>query len=78
MVKNKSVILTTRIASFILVLLGIVSICGGFKGTWDWSLFMYYTIQSNTLVLILFGYLIMKPILNIKASSETTNQSNRL
>ena len=75
MVKNKSVILTTRIASFILVLLGIVSICGGFKGTWDWSLFMYYTIQSNTLVLILFGYLIITTIISIRTCSELIDQT---
>jgi hypothetical protein len=75
MIKNKSVILTTRIASFIIVLLGIVSICGGLEGKWDWSLFMYYTIQSNTLVLIMFCFLIVKTIESIKDGSESIKKT---
>ncbi len=70
MIKNKAIILATRISSFIVVLLGIISIGGGFKGKWNWSLFMYYTVQSNTLVLLMFGYLIVRTIISIKNKSD--------
>lgn len=71
MLKNKYIESATRIVSFFFVLSGILATCGFFKGHWDWSLFMYYTVQSNTLILFMFGYLSVATLKSINSEGKT-------
>lgn len=59
-----------RTISFIIALTGILATCGLFKGVWRWSSWMYYTIQSNVLIILLFGYLVIASIKSIMVEGK--------
>jgi hypothetical protein len=60
MIKNRIFALSYRIVAFILCLLGILAAFGIFSGQFYETALLYYTEQSNILVLIFFGVVIYK------------------
>jgi hypothetical protein len=66
MKNNRAFALLYRCAAFLLCLLGILGILGLFRGELGWSGLLYYTIQSNILVLAMLGALVVKTAFAIK------------
>jgi hypothetical protein len=66
MKNNRIFAIFYRSAAFILCLCGILDILGLFRGGLGWSGLLYYTIQSNILVLAMFGVLTAKTALAVK------------
>jgi len=60
MIKNRIFALCFRVAAFLVCLSGVVVNIGVFKGAFEGVSLLYYTIQSNLLVIILLGVLIFK------------------
>ena len=60
MIKTRWIVLIWRVAAFALVLCGLLSKLGVFAGNFDPHPLLYYTSQSNVLVLVLFGFLAVK------------------
>jgi hypothetical protein len=74
MVKNRIFALSFRAAAFVLCLVGILSILGVFNGRFDGNALLYYTVQSNLLVLVMFGFLVFKTAKSLKQDGK--NGSN--
>jgi hypothetical protein len=66
MIKNRIFALSFRIAAFVLCLAGILSVTGVFKGRFHGGALLYYTLQSNILVLFMFGLLIFETAKSLK------------
>ncbi|MDR2421313.1 MAG: Pr6Pr family membrane protein [Oscillospiraceae bacterium] len=62
---NRIFALCFRFAAFALCLLGILDTLGAFRGAIWWSGLLYYTTQSNLLVLAMFGALSVRTALAI-------------
>jgi hypothetical protein len=64
--KNRIFALCFRLASFVLCFLGILATMGVFAGRTSWSILLYYTTESNILVLVMFGVLIVRTAADLK------------
>lgn len=71
-----------RLAAFIyrsvawaITLFGLLSHVGVFRGAINLSLFVYYTIQSNALVLLLFSYLSIRTLIDLIKNGKTGNST---
>jgi hypothetical protein len=73
---NRVLALCYRAASFALCLCGILDITGVFKGAAiSWEMLLYYTTESNILVLIMFGVLALKTAADIKKNGVAGSAS---
>jgi hypothetical protein len=63
---NRIFALCYRLIAFILCLIGILYTTGAFSGEIQWTMFLYYTTESNILVLIMFGLLAVKTARDLK------------
>ncbi|MDR0976125.1 MAG: hypothetical protein LBM01_04205 [Christensenellaceae bacterium] len=66
MIKDRLFALIFRAAAFVIVLAGLLDTVGVFSGEFTPVSFFYYTIQSNILILGLFGYLTIKTAIAYK------------
>lgn len=66
MIQNRVVALVFRGCAFFLILFGLLAEIRVFSGDFDPGLFMYYTVQSNILGLILFGMLTIRTAKGLK------------
>ena len=73
MIKNRVFALVFRIAGFFFALAGIFSSIGVFSRGLNLKMLMYYTIQSNIFVIVLFGILIVKTIIGLKKDGKSGN-----
>jgi hypothetical protein len=60
MIKNRVFALVYRIIAFVVSLFGVLWATGMFKGEFHGVILLYYTIQSNLLVVAMFGALVFK------------------
>ncbi|MDR1533234.1 MAG: hypothetical protein LBS62_13820 [Clostridiales bacterium] len=63
---NKIFALVFRCAAFILCLTGILKTAGVFDGRLNAEIFLYYTVESNILVLVTFGIFIAKTAADLR------------
>lgn len=63
---NRIFALCFRLFSFVLCLFGILITMGAFSGRINWSILLYYTTESNILVLIMFGVLSVMTAVDLK------------
>jgi hypothetical protein len=68
---NRVFALVYRSIAFILCLVGVLDTTGVFKGTFNGEMLLFYTTESNVLVLIMFGILIVKTALSIRREGTT-------
>jgi hypothetical protein len=73
---NRVVILCYRAVAFILCLIGLLDTTGVFRGTFNGEMLLFYTTDSNILVLIMFGILIVKTIGDIKEKGIVGSSSH--
>ena len=73
MLKNKIFALTFRIFGFFFALSGVFSSIGVFGGELSFKMLMYYTIQSNIFVVVLFGILVVKTAIGLKNDGKHGN-----
>jgi hypothetical protein len=66
MKNNRILALCYRCAAFILCLLGILDTAGVLRGAPSWTILLYYTTQSNILVLAMLGALLVRTAIAIK------------
>jgi hypothetical protein len=71
MVKNKVFALCFRAAAVVLTVLSLMSIIGVFDGKFSWHSFLFYTIQSNVLVLAVFIFLTVSMARALKDAKKT-------
>jgi hypothetical protein len=64
--RNRIFALIYRIAAFLLCLFGILSTLGVFAGMFSWKILLFYTTESNIIVLLMFGYLAARTAVDIK------------
>ncbi|MDR2665693.1 MAG: Pr6Pr family membrane protein [Oscillospiraceae bacterium] len=64
--ENRIFALCYRCAAFMLCLAGILATAGAFAGRFNWRMLLYYTTESNIMVLAMFGALIAKTAAGIK------------
>jgi len=70
MVKNRIFALCFRAVAFVVCIIGILFNIGLFDGALDGVGLLYYTLQSNILVIILFGVLIFKTAQGLKREGK--------
>ncbi len=73
MIKTRWVVLVWRIAAFSLVLCGLLYRLGAFAGGFEAESLLYYTFQTNLLVLLLFGYLVIRTALDMPYGGKAGN-----
>lgn len=66
MIKNRFIALISRCVCFIICFFGIIDTMGAFGGRFSGASLMFYTVQSNILVLLMFGLLIFKTSVTLK------------
>ena len=66
MIQNRRFSLVFRICALLIGIIGVMSQIGIFKGKISFSSFMYYTIQSNLLVIVLFIMLTIKTVISLR------------
>jgi len=76
MIKNKNFAFVFRLAALMIALIGLLSRIGVFKGTLSFDSFMFYTIQSNLLAVVLFIYLSVRTAMSLKAGFKSNLQDN--
>jgi hypothetical protein len=59
----------------VLCLLGLLDVAGILRGTPSWTIFLYYTVQSNILVLAMLGALLVKTIIAVKRGGAAGRSS---
>jgi hypothetical protein len=64
--KNRIFALSYRIAALLLCLFGILITMRVFTGNINWQILLFYTTESNIIVLFMFGYLIVRTVKDIK------------
>lgn len=70
-IKNRHALLIYRGLLALLALYGILSTAGVFKGSFSSVVFVFYTVQSNALVAILFLYLFIRGALRLNKGGYT-------
>ena len=75
MLKSRIFALSFRIAFFLLCVAGILAQIGVFSGSINLTNFLYYTLQSNILVLVLIGVLIYKTAVGLKREGKNGSSS---
>ncbi|MDR2156768.1 MAG: Pr6Pr family membrane protein [Clostridiales Family XIII bacterium] len=60
MKNNRIFALCYRLAAFLLCLAGVLHTLGVFDGRFQWKMMLYYTIESNILIVLMFGFLSAK------------------
>ncbi len=73
MIKTRWIVLLWRASAFALILCGILSKLGVFAGKFDAHPLLYYTSQSNLLVLVLFGFLTVKTAIDMPCGGKAGN-----
>jgi hypothetical protein len=73
---NRIVVLCYRAVAFVLCLIGLLDTTGVLRGTFNSELLLFYTTDSNILVLIVFGILIVKTIGDIREKGSTGPSSH--
>jgi hypothetical protein len=68
---NRIFALVYRSIAFILCLIGVLDTTGVFKGTFNGEMLLFYTTESNVLVVIMFGVLIAKTAIGIRREGTT-------
>jgi len=66
MIKNKIFALVFRAASLLFAIIGLLVITGVFRGNFQPKMLVYYTIQSNILVVVLFAMLTVRTALGLR------------
>ncbi|MDR0446061.1 MAG: Pr6Pr family membrane protein [Oscillospiraceae bacterium] len=66
MKNNRGIALGYRAVAFLLCLAGILETLGVFRGAVWWTGLLYYTVQSNILVLLMLGALLVKTALAVR------------
>lgn len=66
MIQNRKFALIFRISALLIACAGVLSITGGFRGEFSSAQFMYYTIQSNLVAIVLFGMLVVATVKNVR------------
>ena len=69
MIQNRRIALVFRICALLLAIAGVAAQMGVFKGSVSFAGFMFYTIQSNLLVIILFVLLVVKTAKSLRESA---------
>jgi hypothetical protein len=68
---NRIFALCYRLAAFVLCLAGILSTMDVFGGQFHWKALLYYTVESNILILFMFGFLATKTALDLRRNGIT-------
>ncbi|MCL2671397.1 MAG: Pr6Pr family membrane protein [Clostridiales bacterium] len=66
MIKNKPLALAYRAAALLFALTGLLSQLGIFSGEFHPSMFLYYTLQSNVLAVVLFAMLTTRTAISLR------------
>ena len=66
MVQNRRFALAFRLIVLLFAIAGVLAQIGVFKGSVAFGTFMYYTIQSNLLVIVLFAMLVIRTAKSLK------------
>jgi len=66
MVKDKRFALGFRFAALTVAVTGFLAMMGVFGGGWNFSVLAFYTLQSNVLVIVLFGMLIVRTVVGLR------------
>ncbi|VEU79826.1 Pr6Pr family membrane protein [Haploplasma axanthum] len=70
--------LTYRVIGFVIALTGVLVHLGIFSGSISFGTLLYYTVQSNIVVLVFFGYLIYKTVNTLKNNEQETSFKPRI
>lgn len=70
MIQNRIAALVFRVGGFLFALVGLLTHIDIFSGNLNVGLFMYYTIQSNILALIMFGILAIRTIKGLREDGK--------
>ncbi len=73
MIKTRWIVFVWRFAAFVVMLCGLLSKLGVFVGKFDAHPLLYYTSQSNILVLVLFGFLTVKTAVDMPYGGKAGN-----
>jgi hypothetical protein len=68
---NRLFALGYRIVAFVACLVGVLDTTGVFKGTFNGEMLLFYTTESNVLVVIMFGILIARTVIGIRREGVT-------
>lgn len=71
--QNRYFALAFRVGALIFTTVGVLAQLGVFKGYFSASSFMYYTMQSNLLVIIMFAMLVVKTAKSLKEGTHGFN-----
>ena len=66
MIRNIRFALAFRLGSFLFAVIGLLKQIGAFSGMVSFRSFMYYTVQSNLLAILLFAFLTVKTIKGLR------------
>jgi len=66
MIKDRRIALIFRIAAFIIAVTGFLDMMGVFRGEMYFAALAFYTMQSNILVIVLFGMLIVRTAMGLR------------
>jgi len=70
MIQDKRFALTFRAGAFLFAAAGLLKQIGAFGGTISLRSFMYYTIQSNLLAVLLFAFLVVKTVKSLREGTH--------
>jgi len=73
MIKNLKTALIFRLAATVVAITGFLSMMGVFSGEWHSGALMFYTLQSNVLIIALFIMLTIRTIIGIRDTESNTN-----
>jgi len=68
MIKNKHFALYFRLCAMIFAAIGLLKQIGAFDGRMSLGAFMYYTIQSNLLAIVMFAFLTIRTLIGLRES----------
>jgi len=71
MIKSKKVALVYRLVSLIIATSGFLTMMGAFGGGWNLSALMFYTLQSNVLIIVMFAMLIVRTLIGLREDRAT-------
>jgi len=70
MIKDRRIALIFRVAAFIIAVTGFLDMMGVFRGEAHFAALAFYTMQSNILVIALFGMLIVRTVMGLRDGSK--------
>jgi len=71
MIKSKKVALIYRLAALVIAITGFLSMMGAFGGGGNFGALMFYTLQSNVLIIVMFAMLTVRTLIGLREDKST-------